>query len=233
MDRDGFIFLHRKLIASRVFQNEGLLKTWIWCLLKAGHQERWVPVKTGSGETEVFLKEGQFIFGRKTAAKELKMKPSTVNDRIQKLKKLENLDTQPDTHFTIVTIVNWDDYQALCKKPTPSPATRQQPGNTNNKVNNLYTSNFKKFWDDYPKKTGKGAAYKAYQNIKGSKPSLMEILSSLEAHKKTDQWQNKQFIPNPATWLNQRRWEDEIEPAGSKNIPSKQKIMVYEVTDGS
>lgn len=36
-------------------------------------------------------------------------------------------------------------------------------------------------------------------------------MAALEAAKKCDQWRkdNGQFIPYPATWLNQERWEDE------------------------
>jgi hypothetical protein len=75
----------------------------------------------------------------------------------------------------------------------------------------IYPSNFLKFWNHYPKKIGKGAALKAYQTIKEPKPSLSTILQSIELHKTTEQWKTMRYIPNPATWLNQRRWEDEIQ----------------------
>jgi len=91
--------------------------------------------------------------------------------------------------------------------------------------NNIYTSNFLKFWDHYPKKIGKGAAYKAYKNIGGTKPSLQEILLSIDIHLKSEQWQNEKFIPHPATWLNQRRWEDEM-----SQEESNPKISVFEVS---
>jgi len=68
-------------------------------------------VQTGAGTTEVELKPGQFIFGRKTASEELKMKPSSVRNRMVKLQNIENLDIQPDTHYSIITICNWGKYQ--------------------------------------------------------------------------------------------------------------------------
>ena len=37
------------------------------------------------------------------------------------------------------------------------------------------------------------------------------MLEALEKQKLSDQWQEKQFIPHPTTWLSQGRWEDEIE----------------------
>ena len=36
------------------------------------------------------------------------------------------------------------------------------------------------------------------------------ILKNLELQKKSDQWQNQQYIPNPETYLNQERWTDEV-----------------------
>jgi len=67
---------------------------------------------------------------------------------------------------------------------------------------------FISFWKRYPKKTGKGAAFKSWQK---QKPPIAQVLGTLNWQIYTDQWQrdNGQFIPNPATWLNQKRWEDE------------------------
>ena len=56
---NGFILLSRSLLDSGVFQNMKWLKVWIWCLLKANHKKKFVPVKTGHGETVDEIKEGQ------------------------------------------------------------------------------------------------------------------------------------------------------------------------------
>jgi len=73
------------------------------------------------------------------------------------------------------------------------------------------SSSFKAFWDAYPKKVGKGAAIIAWKKIRSEKETLALILKALEWQKNTDQWTKErgQFIPNPATYLNQQRWEDE------------------------
>jgi hypothetical protein len=85
-----------------------------------------------------------------------------------------------------------------------------------------YPQPFLEFWNAYPKKVGKGAAYSAYKKIKSPRPTLKTILDSIDAHGKTEQWKNKAFIPNPATFLNQRRWEDEFGPDDFKprNYPA-------------
>ena len=97
-ERAGYVFLHRKLIDSRVFQNAELLKVFIWCLLKANHKGAWVSIKTGRGETEVYIKTGQFIFGRSTAAKDLRMPASPVRNRIRTLQKIKIISVKTDNH---------------------------------------------------------------------------------------------------------------------------------------
>jgi len=79
------------------------------------------------------------------------------------------------------------------------------------KVSIEYTADFLEFWQAYPKKVGKDAAFKAWEKA-SHKPPLPEIISSVEAHKKTPQWKKDggDYIPHPATWLNQGRWSDEV-----------------------
>lgn len=128
-----WICLHRKSVESMAFQNDGLWKVWTWCLMKASYKERWVPIKTGKGTTQVNIKSGQFIFGRKSASKVLNMKPTTIRSRIKILEKYGNIDTQNMTHYTIITINNWDQYQSNDNQMT----TTCQPNDTNNKDNNI------------------------------------------------------------------------------------------------
>lgn len=111
-DGEGFIFLHRKLLHSRVWVNEGLLKVWVWCLLRANHSSRWAVIAAGRGETEIYIKRGQFIFGRKTAARELGMKESTVWDRIRKLAKMGNVNVKSNSSFSMIEVCNYEQYQS-------------------------------------------------------------------------------------------------------------------------
>lgn len=110
-ERRGWVRLWRKGIDSQVFRNDGLWKVWTWCLMKANHRDGWVSIKTGKGTSEVFVKRGQFVFGRKSAARELNMKERTVHKRMLKLKTMGNLDIQGDSHYSTVTILNYNHYQ--------------------------------------------------------------------------------------------------------------------------
>ena len=135
---EGWVSLYRKSINSQVFQSEGLWKVWTWCLLRANYKNRWIQVKTGRGTTEVNVKRGQFIFGRKTASKELRMKERTVYDRMLKLAQMQNCVIESNTHYSIVTVCNYDAYQSLNpEEATGNPTTNQQPTNTDNKDNKV------------------------------------------------------------------------------------------------
>ena len=70
---------------------------------------------------------------------------------------------------------------------------------------------FESFWAAYPKKVGKKAARDAWKHAK-DKPVLVDILQAIDKSKKSDTWRNEngKFIPHPATWLNQGRWDDVI-----------------------
>ena len=70
---------------------------------------------------------------------------------------------------------------------------------------------FSEFWRHYPRKVGKGAAEKALEKIHPDEALFARILSAIELQKQCDQWRREEgrYIPYPATWLNQTRWEDE------------------------
>ena len=76
------------------------------------------------------------------------------------------------------------------------------------------TDRFNDFWTKYPRKVGKGAAEKSW--IKALQSTEADtIIASLVAYKFSE---DTNFIPHPATWLNQRRWEDAMEMKGETEI---------------
>ena len=84
-------------------------------------------------------------------------------------------------------------------KQSPIPTIPTVPTNNNT---------FALFWKAYPRKVARDVALKTWGKLAPQGDLLKTILSALESHKK--QWTDKKFIPYPATWLNQKRWEDEI-----------------------
>ena len=89
--------------------------------------------------------------------------------------------------------------------------------NIKEKNNGSLPDGFDRFWAAYPKKTAKPDAVRAFGKLKPDAELLETILGAIERQKSTAQWQEDggRFIPHPATWLNGRRWEDEVQPAGN------------------
>lgn len=72
---------------------------------------------------------------------------------------------------------------------------------------------FEDFWKAYPKKTGKGKAREAFEKALKKGVKTEELIEAVRKQERSDQWMRDggQFIPLPATWLNQERWCDEAE----------------------
>jgi hypothetical protein len=70
-----------------------------------------------------------------------------------------------------------------------------------------YSVSFSKFWELYPKKVGKGAANRSWKAAV-KKADAKHILTAAANFSKSSKARGK-FCPNPATWLNQERWEDD------------------------
>lgn len=84
----------------------------------------------------------------------------------------------------------------------------------------LQERRFGEFWVAYPRKVGKEAARKAWRRIKPTSDHHLKILAAIKQARNNEQWQrdNGRYIPNPSTWLNQGRWDDEIQQNGTGQL---------------
>lgn len=109
------------------------------------------------------------------------------------------------------------DKYPLMVNETPFNGNEIQSRDNRKKELKEKSDEFDVFYIAYPRKVSKANAKKAWEK---NKCKLSEILPALENHKKT--WKDPQFIPHPATWLNQRRWEDETIVKQESNVYAKQ-----------
>ncbi len=95
--------------------------------------------------------------------------------------------------------------------------TCEQPSKT------LVERRFDEFWAAYPKKVGKKAAWAAWKKVKPDAELFDKIMTAIGKARVTEQWtrENGRFIPNPTTWLNQGRWDDEYEEGPINGVNSK------------
>jgi hypothetical protein len=69
---------------------------------------------------------------------------------------------------------------------------------------------FNTFWNAYPKKKGLSKAYKTFLTLPIDSNKLDDILQAIDISLSSEQWQkeNGRFIPEPANWLINERWND-------------------------
>lgn len=77
---------------------------------------------------------------------------------------------------------------------------------------------FNTFWKEYPRKVSKGNAEKWFKRNKPDKYLVALMVEKLKVLKQSEQWskENGKFIPYPASWLNAKGWEDEVNANDSK-----------------
>lgn len=103
----------------------------------------------------------------------------------------------------LVTDTDTDTEQIQIQKSLPIVPLKKPPG---------YSVEFERFWDCYPRKVGKGDAFNAWN--KNGHPGVDRLVEIVTMAKRTSKWleSDGRFIPNPATWINQKRWDDDYKP---------------------
>ena len=87
------------------------------------------------------------------------------------------------------------------------PETERE-GERETKKKEFADDKFDAFWIAYPKKVAKEDAISAWKKIKIDDLIFAKMLKAIKDQKLSET--EKQFIPNPATWLNKKRYEDEV-----------------------
>jgi hypothetical protein len=231
--KGGYILQPRKITDSEIFKKPPLyLKVWIYLLTRAQHSSY---KELNRGQLYTSIPEIQeacshYIGCRKEKPTKdqifnilewMRGENSTVTKATSKAtSKATMITTMKATHGILVTIDNYSVYQDSKNYESNDESNNESNDegvsisnniNKNDNKNDKYIDHFDSFWMAYPKKVGKDAAQKSFYKLKVDKELIQSILSAIEVQKKSNQWKDKQFIPNPTTWLNQRRWEDELE----------------------
>lgn len=231
----GYVKIYRKITESVVFQDDLLFRLWVFCLLKASHKKTSFMMNGVSLPIEI--EAGQFVTGRESLWSEFyfrkKQKANGVSQitlwrKLKILEKLQNLNIKTTNKYSIITITNWNEYQCNEQQMNNNRTTDEQQLITYNndkeqtKKKHTISKNsenilFNLFWAAYPRKVSKADAVKAWNKINPDETLANLIVLKVDENKNSNNWlkDDGQFIPYPATWLNKRRWEDEVIPCNS------------------
>lgn len=181
----------------------------------------------GRGSAEPDILKG-FVFPRRKSVTE-----KNISDCLTDLACMGLIDLYEVDGESYLCFPTWADHQRIQQKrskfPGPDSGSRkstvshgesppESESNPNTNPNQNPNPNarargdgaFDCFWTEYPKKVGKGQAQKAFSKV--SVP-VETLIDAVQRQKGSVQWQKDggQYIPNPSTWLNQKRWEDDLD----------------------
>lgn len=104
-------------------------------------------------------------------------------------------------------VISGNPEESKSKAPNPitNPITNNPPKSPKGEP-----EGFAEFYAAYPNKVARPSAAKAFAKVTAP---LGVLLAAIEKQKRTPAWRKDkgQFIPMPATWLNNERWNDQIE----------------------
>jgi len=132
----------------------------------------------------------------------------------------------------------WDTLEVLERKGFIHFRARQRRGDKRREEKNpptprragerkSFPKGFTRFWEAYPLKVGKQAAAASWKRQKleartgESALHRLRIIEAVQAQITSEAWTKDagQFIPHPATWLNQGRWDDEATHESPPTMP--------------
>lgn len=221
----GYIRFYRKTFNNPVFKKRPYhLMVWMYLLSNVAFN---FETRTIFNRKDISLKPGQGVFTNSEIAENVGCTREYVASIINEFKTLTMLLTVTDHRKTLISIVNWEQYQSsvFTNKNTDSsqfvdssltPSLYKNNKNNNN-INTQSNdapidTDFKKFWDNYPRKVGKAKCVSWWKIHKPNSELVAKMLVTLSKQKQTDQWctDGGRFIPHPYTWLNQGRWDDDV-----------------------
>lgn len=222
----GFVQLSDGLSSWEWFDDKNTVYVYLWLMLRAA----WCATRYHGIEIE----RGQIITTYPEIAEKCDVTIRQARTILDRLKTTGKATVKTTSKFSIITMLEYDcngksdslndsqmtDKRQTARQSNDSPTlllTNIQ--NTDNQTprapreGERLEKSFNEFWSAYPKKTAKAQALKSWQKIKPDDELVQKILSALERHKRSAQWlkDNGQYIPYPASWLNGKRWEDELQ----------------------
>lgn len=108
---------------SSIYGKLDLVGLVVHLLFKANYTDK----KTIFNGKEIVIKRGQFITGRKILGEEVGLSPSTIWDKLKILKNINFIDIKSNNKYSIITIINYNQYQNNNNNPTANPTTSRQP----------------------------------------------------------------------------------------------------------
>lgn len=122
---EGWISLHRKFLDWEWFDDNNMVKLFIYLLLKANHKDgTWKGIE---------IKRGQLLTGLDKLNSDTKISIQSIRTCLKRLEKTGEINMQITNKYRLITLCNYDSYQKAQldtnNQPNNPPTSNQQPGN--------------------------------------------------------------------------------------------------------
>lgn len=235
----GTVNISRSLWDDPTFKDAEMSQreAWIWLIAEASWKDRIKRV----GTHEISLQRGQLAASSRFMAKAWGWSEPRVRRYLDMLENQRMIERATDAGISVVTIRKYDDYQNAPRvddaRPTHQPTQQRRTTDANENKGEIrdkvreegkpsslaHSDRFQEFWDAYPHrggaKKGRAPAEKKYRAAIKAGVSEQAIIDGA-ARYRGDRGVCDGFAKDPATWLNQRGWEDEVEARASKAVPA-------------
>lgn len=120
MNLNGFIKLHRKIMAWEWYNDNVVKAVFLHLLLTAQYEP--------CTRRDCIILPGQLLVGRRKLAAELGLSEQQVRTALKKLKETGEIGCVATNKYTLITIANWNEYQfnAYGFNPNDSPFSPQK-----------------------------------------------------------------------------------------------------------
>lgn len=220
----GWIRIHRKIEQWPLYLSEPFTKTqaWIDMLIISQHHQSSLNIRGNI----VVIKRGEIAWSEDNLAERWKWSRGKVRRFLNWLETEQQIIQHKSAILSKISIVKYEQYQQddTTDDTTDGQQTIQQTDTykecknvkkVKNKINTLdhFDQNFDRFWEAYPRKAGKKKAIETWKRFKPTDELTDRIVAHLKGMCECPQWTRDagQYIPHPTTYLNQERWNDEIE----------------------
>jgi hypothetical protein len=221
---NGFIKLHRKILNWQWYEDTNVFRLFTHLLFTANWEDKkWL---------NILIKRGQLVTSLEGLSGQTGLTVKQIRTALDKLKMTNEITTKTTNRYTLVTIEKYSDYQDVPTEKGKQDNQQKDKQKTNKgqtdgkqrattkeykeykeRKEYIYCSNFESFYQLYPKKVSKEKTKLWFIKNKPNDQLFEKIIQSLKNNIENNmQWKkdNGQYIPHPTTWLNQKRWEDEI-----------------------
>lgn len=242
----GYTRAHRDRFDHQLFRTQKFCRgyAWDWLIAHAAFKPHDIEIK---GKT-IRLERGQLSYSLRYIATAWNWEKDAVSRLLARLKTEAMIETNTATGQLLITICNYDAYQADVSETATATetgsatgprqdrdrtATNKNKGKNGKKVNIGKPLRFEEFWDNFPHrngaKKGKGTAKIKYvAAIRSGVPE--EILVSKAKLYNGDRSVLDGYGKGPTPWLNQKCWNDDIDTGPSVSGQSSQADIYRRMT---